>query len=200
MRDNCEIIDVTLQAATDLQTNVQTYVTDKLSSSPPPPSLAGGLRQGLTLGMLATQTNVDADDEGSVLSSPGEVTPADFGLDSRDVVMVTSQEENEVEADDFSFVSPTGVSLISPDDTMVTPDVTMVTPDVTMVTPDVTMVTHDVSDVTPDVTMVTHDVSGETPDDTMATSADNHTEDGTNGASVELLNFVPEEFPQATQA
>ena len=172
MRDNCEIVDATLQAATDIQTNVQTYVTDKLST--PPPSLAGGLRHGLTLGMLATETNVDADDEGSVVSSPGEVTPADFGLDSRDVVMVTSQEESRVDADDFNRVSPSDVSLVTPDVSLVTPDDAMITSEAyaSLVTPEA------------DVTMETNI----------------GTEDTTNGASVELLNFVPEDFPPKVQA
>ena len=179
MRDNCEIVDATLQAATDIQTNVQTYVTDKLST--PPPSLAGGLRHGLTLGMLATETNVTADDEGSVVSSPGEVTPADFGLDSRDVVMVTSQEETRVDADDFNRVSPSDVTLVTPDDVMVTPEAyaSLVTPDVSLITPDVSLVTPEA-----DVTMET----------------DIGTEEATNGASVELLNFVPEDFPPKVQA
>ena len=169
MRDNCEIVDATLQAATDIQTNVQTYVTDKLST--PPPSLAGGLRHGLTLGMLATETNVDADDEESVLSSPGEVTPADFGLDNRDVVMVTSREEIDV--------SPSDVSLVTPDVTLVTPDDVMITsePDASLVTPDVSFVAHE-TDVTAEA------------------STDIGTEEATYGASVELLNFVPEDFPQ----
>ena len=166
MQDNCEIVDATLQAATDIQTNVQTYVTDKLST--PPPSLAGGLRHGLTLGMLATETNVDADDEGSVVSSPGEVTPADFGLDNRDVVMVTSREEIDV--------SPSDVTLVTPDDVMITSE-----PDASLVTPDVSLVAHE-TDVTAEA------------------STDIGTEEATNGASVELLNFVPEDFPSKVQA
>ena len=166
MQENCEIVDATLQAATDIQTNVQKYVTDKLST--PPPSIAGGLRHGLTLGMLATETNVDADDEGSVVSSPGEVTPADFGLDSRDVVIVTSRGEIDV--------SPSDVSLATPDDVMITSEA-----EASLVTADVSLVAHE-TDVTAEA------------------STDIGTEEATNGASVELLNFVPEDFPSKVQA
>ena len=93
MRDNSAIVDATLQAADDIQTNVQTYITDKIN---PAPTVESGLRKGLLLGMLATETRIEGEDKGSEPSSPGspgQIKLPDFGeLDatcSEDVTMIS---------------------------------------------------------------------------------------------------------------
>ena len=116
MKDNSEIVDATLQAVDDIQTNIQTYVTDKID---PAPTVESGLRQGLMLGMLATETTIEADDEAeSEPESPGQVQPDQFGDfdNNREDVVAPTQTQGVM-------LAPENFPGVTSDDVEVTPDV-----------------------------------------------------------------------------
>jgi hypothetical protein len=124
MLDNCEIVDATLQAVDNLQTNIQTYVTNKTD---PPPTVESGLQKSLILGMLATETRMEsqceADDEAesapSSPGSPGEISPVDFqnfeGEISENAPVEATSDEVVVSSD------PADVGVVT-EDVVVTPD------------------------------------------------------------------------------
>ena len=152
MGDNCEIVDATLQAVHAIQTNIQTYVTDTVTPPPPqtthlppPPSVKSGLRKGLMLGMLATETHIvpagDAANETHIKPAGDAATEAYIG----DAVYSEGSEPGspgspgQIRLGGFGEFDNLGleedVSMVTPGDSMVTTGDVMVTPNNTVVTP-----------------------------------------------------------------